>query len=584
MKESLDQRAAGVDLGPSSAPTAYAMVATGTKVESPGSKPCPFLDKLPREIRDKIWRHILLRPVTILPEIRTTETRWSTGKENAKHKHCRYDRKYTYIWAHNSGEEDNNSEPQPLLQKVSWITYLTREQLKLIDNGVVNFEIGDYPEPGRQVQCAVHHRNGFGPQIINRTEVELYPFGRSVDIMRVCKKFEEECGSVLYGDNAYQFNTQLSHKRSDLKEMPWRIPGFQKEKGKAIGLLKLDKAVDKLFDLHCRHPAFIYKDPFIRFIAYIGRKNASHLRDIKFEGMFKSILLPNADKDSHIGFGTILPIYAVIIGEICPRLRKLTLHQWYPNRTWERFGWSDDLKKSKKMSDEDMVDSIVAKLITGLPFLRELQLGAYSQVPTDPLVSNDRHRDVKDEWGRSLQWMKFVEERNKDQGPETGTSDNTSNSGTSVRHAGARTGDACHDQDPMEHERPGSYGTSSCIWTLTRCPIRESSRYDEPTTGYGVDRRNQYGYLLYWYDFTSTWRCKNAHGGVRDRDGYILNVSDKVDNDNKPLVGKRGKGLGWRHGLIASHGKSQKFVKKLVANVCTDWRLIDHVEAGGALS
>ncbi|KAF7885231.1 hypothetical protein EAF00_011049 [Botryotinia globosa] len=516
-------------------------------IKTPKPKVCALLDKLPREIRDNIWRLILLRPVAIMPSVRKREYLFATGSQAEGHKHCRFQRKFSYDWAQAPAPETYFGG-NTISREIAWTTNPTREELKLIQSGVKKFTIDNrnsdctlsiisdthqwpslynFPEPGQQTKCAVHHRDGFGPQIIKKTEFQLYPFDRSVNIVRVCKQMEQECTEILYGENKYEFDVSDCHRMHQLKT-PWDVPGFplfEELPSKAT----ISIAVEKLFDLERYQPAFIAKDPLIRFMAYIGRKNSSLLRDLKFDGGFTLTLKPPGERNPSLGFGAILPMYTLIIAEVCPKIRKLTLHQRSlafdtDNRSAER--------EQEMGYDYGMMYNILGKVVLGLPNLQQLQLGAYPEPPTARYPSHC-YADHRYEWGKSIQWMKFVDERyvNQLHAPKT-IPTHLSNIDVGKAQVPGRSGIYSRHKDSREHERPGSYGTSTCTWTVTRCPSQANpGSIGEPPMD-TPHRRDGYGFLP--GKSGDVWRCSDAHGGVRRDHGQILNISTKVDQDSAP--------------------------------------------------
>ncbi|TEY86559.1 hypothetical protein BOTCAL_0006g00390 [Botryotinia calthae] len=482
------------------ASTTDAMIVKAS-IDPPEPKVCALLHKLPREIRDKIWRLILLRPVAIIPQVRTKEYLFRTGDQARGHKHCRFQRQYSYIWAQAPIPDMDPFRGNTICREISWTTNPTREEFELIQSGISKFMIDDSPEPGQQTECAVYHPDGFGPEIISKAEIQIHPFGRCVAITRVCKQMEQEM---------YRLKT------------PWDIPGFplfEESPSKAT----VSTAVEKLFDLEFYQPAFIAKDPFIRFMAYIGRKNASLLRDIKFDGAFTDTL-PTRERNMHLGFGAILPTYTLIIAEVCPRLCKFTLHQGIA-----AFSYFRDLEKEVETGYD------YGKLVFGLPNLRQLQLGAYSrpQIAHSPHNRSFEYNSHKYEWGKSIRWMKFVNERWMNQlcTPCTIPTD-LPNNDVRQTHVAVRSGAYSRYKDSLEHERPGSYGTSTCTWTITRCPSQHNPDSVERSPRVGHHQKDQYGFLPEMSD--DVWKCSDAHGGIRRRKGQILNISAKVDQDSAP--------------------------------------------------
>ncbi|CCD48307.1 predicted protein [Botrytis cinerea T4] len=507
------------------ASTTDAMIVKAS-INPPELKVCALLHKLPREVRDKIWRLILLRPVAIVPRVRIKQYLFTAGGQTGGHKHCRFQRKYSYIWA--QAPIPDPFRGNTIRREIAWTTNPTRKEFELIQSGVSKFMIDDSPEPGQQTECAVYHRDGFGPQIINKAEIQIHPFGRCVAITRVCKQMEQECTKILYGENTYEFDLSSCHRMYRLKT-PWDVPGFplfEESPSKAT----ISTAVEKLFDLECYQPAFVAKDPFIRFMAYIGRKNASLLRDIKFVGEFIDIL-PTHKRNLHLGFGAILPTYTLIIAEVCPRLRKLTLHQYLYASSHYR-----DLEKDVETGyDFGMMDIIIGKLVFDLPNLRQLQLGDYSkpQNAHSPHNHSFEYDSHKYEWVKSIRWMKFVDERWISQlcTPCTIPTD-LPNNDVRQTHVAVRSGAYSRYKDSLEHERSGSYGTSTCTWTVTRCPTQHNPDSVERSPRVGHHQKDRYGFLPQMSD--DVWKCSDAHGGIRRRKGQILNISAKVDQDSAP--------------------------------------------------
>ncbi|KAF7922321.1 uncharacterized protein EAE97_011063 [Botrytis byssoidea] len=495
-------------------------------IKTPKPRVCALLDKLPREIRDNIWRLILLRPVAIMPRVRKRKYLFATGSQAEGHKHCRFQRRFSYDWAQAPAPETFFGG-NTISREIAWTTDPTREELKLIQGGVKKFTIGNFPEPGQQTKWAVHHRDGFGPQIIKKTEFQLHPFGRSVSIVRVCKQMEQECTKILYGENKYEFDVSDCHRMHQLKN-PWDVSGFPLFE-ELLSKATISNAVEKLFDLECYQPAFIAKDPLIRFMAYIGLKNSSLLRDIKFDGGFTLTLKPPGERNPSLGFGAILPMYTIIIAEVCPKLRKLTLHQ----RSLAFDNDTRSAEKEKEMGyDYGMMYRILGKVVLGLPNLQQLQLGAYSEPPIARYPSHC-YADHRFEWGKSIQWMKFVDERYANQ-LYTPSTIPTSWSSVDVGKARVpgRSGIYSRHKDSREHERPGSYGTSTCTWTVTRCPSQTNpGSIGEPPMD-SPDRRDRYGFLP--EKSGDVWKCSDAHGGARRDHGQILNISTKVDQDIAP--------------------------------------------------
>jgi hypothetical protein len=169
-----------------------------------------------------------------------------------------------------------------------------------------------------------------------------------------------------------------------------------------------------MFEQDGYKPIFLFRDPLVRFFNKISRHNAALLTNVTLQGHF---LRGRADQDGNawegaaIGFARLLPIYTCILKEVCPNLRKLTVHTGKGHEQYEYTLWDDDLAKQSPFSYEEKVDRAIQKVVQGLPGLQELQLGKYSAVPENPEECEGCGMKGRDEWGKALRWMAFVRER-----------------------------------------------------------------------------------------------------------------------------------------------------------------------------
>ncbi|KAI9647632.1 hypothetical protein NHQ30_004017 [Ciborinia camelliae] len=397
---------------------------------------CFLLERLPREIRDKIWRYILLKPVTISPTGRYIyrQPYRMGGRYNYSYYTDTSHNKFAYHWHQYPDHGKNHcnvpyiSNEYPMMRFISWTTKPTMEQQKMIQIGTLgpsgNIDTDDVEKEATiltdsedMVQCNVHYRKNYGAQIINRAKIPLVPFGwDSVNIMQTCQQIEHECALILYGENSYAFHINYIEFQ-ELKEMPLDIPGLISDNGVAISNGQLRGAIEKLFCWKCRHPKFFCKDPLIRFMRIIGPRNSSFLRDIKIDGYFRVSYHPVDDQDNkHVGFRELLPIYTAILRGVCTDFRKLTIHNKDEQPHYKNSFWDVSFGDPQLESAEDLVDEIVRGVVEGLPTLRELQLGDYIKVP-------GREYKYADTWGKSLRWMSFVERRHQSQILQTNDED-----------------------------------------------------------------------------------------------------------------------------------------------------------------
>lgn len=177
---------------------------------------------------------------------------------------------------------------------------------------------------------------------------------------------------------------------------------------------KIDSAIDHLFTKDIDHHQFLLRDNFTSWLHQIGRKNASYIRAVKFEGFFKTVEAGQAPEKCPIGLSQLLPIYTTILNKVCPNLRFLTIFQGLNAESW-----NITTKYDVGMSDEDRMDLAIMKVVRGLPQLRILHLDATPQ----KMPSKSQKKALKDTdvieldpskpWGVALRWEELVAARTK---------------------------------------------------------------------------------------------------------------------------------------------------------------------------
>jgi hypothetical protein len=247
-----------------------------------------------------------------------------------------------------------------------------------------------------------------------------------IAVARTCKQIKEEASEVLYGSNYFVFDTRgramhlWEMGERGIKEfngLRWKIPGLPNKHGILPSQRQTSKAISHLFNKKSYQPTFSFEDPFLRFCRQVGRQNISRMKRVKIEGHLKIGGFRSIEGESPIGLARLLPIYVVVLRDVCKDLRSLTLHMghgenslYMGNGRYSSYWQSgtglqveeDDVQGEEGKSDEEKIDNAVRKVAEGLPGLQHLQLGDYKA----PGVGE---HDLK--WGKSVRWMDFVKER-----------------------------------------------------------------------------------------------------------------------------------------------------------------------------
>ncbi|KUJ10922.1 uncharacterized protein LY89DRAFT_759898 [Mollisia scopiformis] len=385
--------------------------AEGVKVKNE-SLICKLFN-LPREIRDKILRHLLYRPIAILPG--PVRVKCSIG-----FRHSPVVAIYSYQW---DDRRQRGHDPFGLptydgsLQGVqfAWRSKPTKEQLDLINSSAIvtnrlnSDERLDMTTFDEELGADVLHyvlRRGNNPiRIINRAVIRTC--GLQPQILHTCKQLYTEGCQILYSENTFVFDTRGQspythhcgvHGHDAFDKAAWQIPSLPNN-GRPQSPYHMNNALDYMFEKEKFHQPFMQRDPMSTFFRAIGRNNASMLTSVKLEGYMRTAETnPQYQTERPISFARILPIHATILRNICPNLRKLTIHQGANDELWE-----DDVDGALGLSNEERVDIAIEGVVNALPHLQELELGSYHFTPSEA--------NVKVQWGKALRWEGLVEER-----------------------------------------------------------------------------------------------------------------------------------------------------------------------------
>ncbi|CZR68843.1 uncharacterized protein PAC_18743 [Phialocephala subalpina] len=162
-------------------------------------------------------------------------------------------------------------------------------------------------------------------------------------IRNICtrhKQIMEEATYVLYGENAFVFDTRGKkgyyphwkdecgiHAYDVFSKDRHLVPGLSLSDGQPASPVQVELAIGNMFCRDASQPIFFTaKDPLVKFFNEIGPENASKIRNIQMKGYFKT-----ADEDEPskynrlIGMGHILPIYTTIFNHVCKNLRRLSI-------------------------------------------------------------------------------------------------------------------------------------------------------------------------------------------------------------------------------------------------------------------
>ncbi|CZR54620.1 uncharacterized protein PAC_04504 [Phialocephala subalpina] len=413
-----------------------------------------ILNKLPRDIRDMIWRLLLRRRGTILPGYVhwwRISSRKAGGHYYVSEEHPEKTYKYQWNELHQKASSSRSygrwwGDYEPEFPggrygygyqtvTITIPTEPTFTQRELIAGGQKSLPYTFNNQFGIQVGCDVVHRgnNGeAGPQVINRIEVDLPRL--ELGILRANKQALEECSQILYGENTFAFITGSSrpfdgqhvHEYDELSHFPDYIPGHPNSKnGRPQSQVKISNNLDRMFykiigedgkPKGAFRPKLVARDPMLTFFWRIGRMNTSLLTKIQIEGCMKTLHKPDPDDEldnvtvhvKGLGFGRMLPFFTTILKNTCPHLRVLTLHMEDDKWNMIQYLWDDDQYGNTGKTDDERIDEVVEKVVSSLESLEVLNLGGHK--------SFEKPKDqedwvYEDQWGRSARWMEIVKKR-----------------------------------------------------------------------------------------------------------------------------------------------------------------------------
>lgn len=267
------------------------------------------------------------------------------------------------------------------------------------------------PQSGK-VACWANRRSETQVGILCKQQMSIYGF-MGVPILRTCKNLNEEGTEILYGENKFVFNAAAIHGNDALKTFP-----------------DLNYIFDKS---RARTSSFLLEDPLLDFMHRVGRQNAAYIKCIKLEGPMKTVhlhqgLIPEVLDP---GLALTLPVYTAFLRHVCLELREITLQietraAWDGNEPhFDMTQRADDPDNTQGLMDQQRVDEIVGRLVTGLPSLRKLRLGEYALgtvqttrkrnyevlFPSDGNIDNEGQK--ADEWEGGLEWIDFVDDRER---------------------------------------------------------------------------------------------------------------------------------------------------------------------------
>jgi hypothetical protein len=340
-------------------------------------------------------------------------------KNGGREKRDRYWKKYRYQWDDGEYRPDlyrNDLEgydldgipPGSLVQSEScrWTSTPTAEQQQMIDAGAVELPNTTDKETGAITEHYIFRHQHLPVQIHNSTQVSISGF-QCFSLMTTCKRINQEVAELLYGKNLFVFDTRNilpSLNDASLKRFESTrhyIPGLQHRDGTSTSNWENAQAIHKMFDKDEALPTWLKNNPFTYFLRKIGPLNASLITKIKFEGHFRGIDVDNNNDHGPYSFTRLLPIYQVILQNVCGNLQEITLHNQKPCI----YNSSSTIHGPSHMTDEEKVDDAVGEFVKGLPWLKKLQLGDYKSL-------EDREEDI--EWGLSRRWVDIVNNRSTD--------------------------------------------------------------------------------------------------------------------------------------------------------------------------
>ncbi|KAF7898843.1 uncharacterized protein EAF01_008056 [Botrytis porri] len=345
--------------------------------------------------------------------------------------------RYRYQWSEARQEEyelhrlPQNIEDKPI--QIFWAATPTKQEAKLIEAGYN--QLTTITKTGRKIQGFLHDRKGYGVQVIHRSKKALTAIS-GVAILRSCKRLNKLGVAVLYGENSFLFDTRGSPSSTGpqsvvtMDQLSYdfdEIPGHRRKDGTMPTAEQISRSIATIFqqdqdklkfaykglEKNEQKSKFIYQDPFTRFLMEIGRKYASKLTKIIIQGKFNWIIGKwQYTKSIPVGLHDLLPIYTIILKEVCENIHTIILHD--DDRGYPQMKQLDPRSIDRNQQINESVD----KLVHALPYLKKIQLGQYEFVPAgcgyDPgTPGSDIIKLVhpEDEWGMALKWVRIVEKR-----------------------------------------------------------------------------------------------------------------------------------------------------------------------------
>ena len=320
-----------------------------------------------------IWRELVYRPVGILPSLLNFESssfNWQGGSIHYPGEKHRWSH-YAYQW--DEGREtlfSNCISPSSKCKGdvgIHWISKSTTEQKQSIAYGARELPATIDKETGIVTEHLIYQRQNAPTKFLHRKHLVITGI-RGISVMRTCKTFNQEVAEVLYGENLIIFDTRAfaesSWSASDeaIKQFELtrhRIPGIPDHCGRVPSNRQNVRAIQRMFDRKDSFPESLRGNLFTYFLQKIGPLNASLLTKFKFEGHFRTPL-PNYKDDRPTEFAQLLPVYLVILQNVCGNLREVTLH--VGRSTYDSWLNSTfDIKGPSNKTNEEKVDDAISR-------------------------------------------------------------------------------------------------------------------------------------------------------------------------------------------------------------------------------
>ena len=138
---------------------------------------------------------------------------------------------------------------------------------------------------------------------------------QGINILRACKKINEEASAILYGKNIFVFDTRgqwpFTHTRGVYEHYafdnaPHPIPGLPNRDSSPATQHQIECTMDKSFNCDGYRPKFFFRGPMARLLNEISLNDGSLITKVKIKGFFKTA--ENRLQYSHnrpIGFARI---------------------------------------------------------------------------------------------------------------------------------------------------------------------------------------------------------------------------------------------------------------------------------------